>query len=551
MRLSIFALMYLLTSFVSAFAVAGSTPLTLLKDTRSQIYFPDFNDQERVKILEFSKYLFENTYVNLERKMKLYGVDPIARLKELDKTYSKLSVSEFHYKVLEIYNSVNDMHVNYYLPAPYGCYTSNLPISMQMLDDKKVYVSKVKLALKESFPEIERITPGDEVLKYDHELPLDVIAKRRSEVPASTEEGKVYQGILDLFWRAHESSFLPKKNYVTLKLQNKSGHKYVIKVPFFVSANQTCLDHHKNSLKSFSPFTLFKRLEKIKMKNDFWDEVKSTVGRNTEIEKADLENLGKTSHPDILWKVIDYHGKKMGYIKLKSFNEAELGDVEGAEVVKNLLLKELKETDGLLFDVRGNYGGQIPFAEKVSALFTNGKPPSVPFYIKANNIFLRVFTEMNLGESIEWETLLRADHESNLIIGPGPVTTEEELSSFHQVYFKKVALLTNSECFSSCDVFAGVMKDNNHVTIYGTGRSTFGGGANVWDSVIFEQLLKVKLIDYMGMRMTIRQSRRLSDNSLIEDVGVATDIYLPETVDDITNPTHSRIVAQIFKSMLE
>jgi hypothetical protein len=544
-----FRIFFSLTIGLFSIGIYASDPeFTFLKETRSKIYFPSISNEEKLKIINFSKYLFENSYVNLEHKMKLYGVDPLTRLKEVELTYTRLSAEEFHHKILEIYNSVNDYHVNYYLPAPYGCYTSTLPVAMRLLNDQKVYISRLKLNLKEFFPELEKINVGDEILRYDHQAPLEVVAERERDVPASTQEAKLDQGIIDLYWRAHYSSILPKKNFVKLKLKRKSGETYKIKVPYLVNVDHECLKYAEPSIKSLIPSLPFVQEEKLKKKSLFWDQELDIENTTPTSEKVDLDNLATTAHQDLSWKIISFQGKQMAYIKLKSFEEYELGP-RAAGLIRNLLLNELKNTDGLLFDLRGNYGGQIPFAEKLSALFTEGTAKQAPFYIRANTALLNYFETYGDSDDGDWLSLLRNDHESNKLIGPAGITSQSTLAYYKKVYDKTVAILINSECFSSCDIFAGIMKDNNKVTIYGTSKATFGGGANVWPSEIFQDLLDIQFEHYLSMRMTVRQSRRISDNSIIEDVGVPADVYLPETADDLINPKQSRIVGEIFQQM--
>jgi hypothetical protein len=531
----------------SILVFSSDVKYTLLKETRSKIHFPEISDGEKLKIVDFSLFLFENTYVNLEHKKQIYKVDPVQSLHQLKTIYADLSTDEFHEEVLKIYNSVNDFHVNYNLPTPYSCYVTTLPFSFRIVSDGKIYVSKVKENMKPLFTRIDKISVGDELLKYDHTNPLEEIKNRDAEIPASTAEGKIDQGVLDLYWRSHIASLLPKKNHVRLKLKKINGKVYSLKVPFLAHEDKACVENQNKSLSLLIPKAPIKRLEKLKLKNLFWNDQNSTKENNLGRDTVDLSKLNTTEHRDLFWKVVTYKNKSMGYLKLTSFEEYDLGP-RSAFLIKKLLLNELKDTEGLLIDVRGNYGGQIPFAERFSSLFTEGTPKVAPFYIKANPILLRSF-EDSLEKN--WLELLLTDHESNKLIGPESITPLSSLNSyFKRSYFKPVSILTNSECFSSCDIFAGIMKDNNQVTIYGTSRSTFGGGANFWRSSIFEKLLNITFENNLSMRMTIRQSRRISDNSIIEDRGVPTDVYLPETVEDLKNPEQSRIVAQIFSKMI-
>jgi hypothetical protein len=93
------------------------------------------------------------------------------------------------------------------------------------------------------------------------------------------------------------------------------------------------------------------------------------------------------------------------------------------------------------------------------------------------------------------------------------------------------------------------MKDNAHVTIYGTDHATYGGGANVIDYESLKDLLPARLTQGMTMRITLRHAHRLSNNTIIDDVGVPTDILLAETMDEVINPTSSFMIAKIFSDL--
>jgi hypothetical protein len=129
------------------------------------------------------------------------------------------------------------------------------------------------------------------------------------------------------------------------------------------------------------------------------------------------------------------------------------------------------------------------------------------------------------------------------LVGPAPMT---DLKDIDQKYFKKIALLTNSECMSSCEIFTGAMKDNSNAKIFGTDRSTFGSAANYYhDANIIGFYLNVAVPKYINTRFTMRHAHRISDNSLIDDIGILSDEVLTETKEEVINSTTSQLVVKI------
>jgi FixJ family two-component response regulator len=64
---------------------------------------------------------------------------------------------------------------------------------------------------------------------------------------------------------------------------------------------------------------------------------------------------------------------------------------------------------------------------------------------------------------------------------------------------------------------------------------------------IFEELLDIELPMTTGMRITTRLAHRVGDNTIIDDNGVKTDIYLLETKEDVLDIKKSSVVAKILK----
>ncbi|MBC7427842.1 MAG: hypothetical protein H7336_04460, partial [Bacteriovorax sp.] len=155
----------------------------LLSNKRADIQFAPLNNEERLAIIKHTKILFSKVYVNLEHKTALYEkFRPMQDLAVIGQTYPNMSDLEFHKAILAIYNSSHDYHTNYNLPAPYSCYLAYLPFQMRKTGTKKILISTTNPKIADLFPDIIKITPGDELISYNNMTPQQFIEMRKDIV---------------------------------------------------------------------------------------------------------------------------------------------------------------------------------------------------------------------------------------------------------------------------------------------------------------------------------------------------------------------------------
>lgn len=176
-------------------------------------------------------------------------------------------------------------------------------------------------------------------------------------------------------------------------------------------------------------------------------------------------------HPDI------------GFIVISSFG------VEFANEDLEIILEELKDTKGMVIDVRSNLGGFVELAARLTSYFTTEE------YVFATN---KVKNGPGLNDY--------ADSELNIIPSGSPLT-----------YTKPVMLLQGRVTFSSGSLFSIMMSYNDHVQTVG---QSFGGGtgeivegllANGWEYIISTS----NLVDWKG---------RPTDDGYEPDIPVLLDL---------------------------
>ncbi|GAB4321682.1 MAG: S41 family peptidase [Bacteroidales bacterium] len=136
---------------------------------------------------------------------------------------------------------------------------------------------------------------------------------------------------------------------------------------------------------------------------------------------------------------IEYQGKEFGYIYYGSFSDY----VESADI--DYVLGSFYNTDGLIFDIRNNGGGNVNNIYQLASRFTD-------------------------REIMVYKAAIKN--------GPG----HEDFTEYEEVwlepkgshpYLKPVILLTNRSCFSAASFFTLAMRELSQVTVIG---DTTGGG---------------------------------------------------------------------------
>ncbi|KAH9262121.1 hypothetical protein BASA82_000822 [Batrachochytrium salamandrivorans] len=94
----------------------------------------------------------------------------------------------------------------------------------------------------------------------------------------------------------------------------------------------------------------------------------------------------------VSWGVWKPNSQNLGIIKLGNFmpvlTSTDQLDVQaGIKVIRDLLTNQLKDTNSLLFDLRGNYGGHYIYMSLISQLFKEDVKSMSVIMLKNNVTF--------------------------------------------------------------------------------------------------------------------------------------------------------------------
>ncbi len=236
--------------------------------------------------------------------------------------------------------------------------------------------------------------------------------------------------------------------------------------------------------------------------------------------------------------------------------------------------------DTIVIDVRNNGGGFAGYSDNLAKLFYD-KKSKYPFYpmefrlknTKGNKELVNKFLAYGMNEfrNIESEYKLwqkdleEATQKGKTYTEPRAITQDFELietysSNFTKANGKNIIVLTNAKCYSACDLFVAIMKDQNLATkTVGETKLTGGGGANVlrWKDLV-ERNFVDKLPDNTDLSFAWRDMHSRVKNGTahrkIEGKGTQVDCVIPKTIADIKEKTeslNSNYIQKVISAVLE
>lgn len=511
----------------SAQTFAGYSTLEL---SRSKIKYPKYNLETKKLVFNQAKLALTDIFVHRDVKIKDFGpvADPLPKLNALESKLSTISDTNFHKSLTDIFIGLKDLHTMYHLPKPFSCYESFLPLRFKYVNigpGKKAFaVTDVhtKKEVLDLLPETFSVAPGDLVISYNGVPLYQAVQKKMSETYGANSEAQFRLAQDDLRYYGHGVDQLPTGDFVDLEFENAQGQRYKHKLPWITYTDDDCIKP--------APAILPIKTMKMKRMGSF---------------------KGDTEEPILYWHINSPSFGNFGYIELTSFNPQVLSNAETVIKIQNLLLNELRDTDGLVIDLRDNNGGQIPLAEKIVQLFSPREVFPLQYILKNSETNYVYFKKSDIEDPFT-ALLVAARKLGTSFTTSESISEKEEINDLGQAYFKPVAVFVNSKCYSSCEVLAAQMQDHEVGTIFGEDLQTGGGGANVYnlDKILQERFAQTDPAPFariphgQDIQFSFRQAIRVGKNAgaLIENAGVRVDRVSPMGRRDIFNATNDQLL---------
>ena len=517
---------------------------------------------DRRKLVRQALVLIESNYVHRPLKESIHGVDPVQKLRlirhRLDQaTTARMgSEYEFHREMIEVFNSVRDLHTNYVLPAPFNSTVAFLPFDLEEYFDDNERPHYIATHFVEGFSH-EHFRRGVEISHWNGVPVSRAVAVSASRHAGSNLAARHVRGLDGLTIRPLARSLPPDGEWVIVGYTDRNGVARETRQDWLVSppiADADAVDTDSVSVSAAS--------QGIDLEADLVRQTKRMLFAPAVVgaAKKKRQRLSKkpaavgeavaTAMPGVFSaRSVDTASGTFGYVRVFTFSV----DEPETFVDEFIRLIELLPQNGLMVDVRGNGGGHIFASEGLLQTLTPVaiEPEPTQFINTPLNLRICKRHEGNPAgiELGPWVESIERSVETGAAYSRGfPITPRSFANQWGQLYHGPVVLITDARCYSATDIFAAGFKDHDIGTILGVDANTGAGGANVWTHGLLRLLLRLpapadpetpyeNLPNGANMRVAIRRTLRVRERSgtPLEDLGVLPDEHHPMTKNDLLN----------------
>jgi hypothetical protein len=506
---------------------------------------------ERRQIVRQAQVLIEQLFVHLPLKRAMHAVDPLQRLRLLERRLPAYDDRRFHDEMISIFVGLRDLHTNYILPRPYAGRVAVLPFRIEAYFEGAAR-HYIVTGVAPGHPLPAPFAPGVEVTHWNG-VPIDLAVARNGDRNAGSNlDARHARGLQSMTQRPMGLLAPPDEDWVDVTyVADGATHQqrfdWVTLEPEGTATGDVpspLEDPVAGALGIDVLAEELRRAQKLVLAPEAVElELAMAAGG---AEAAGDDQLAAVSRfPDVLqFRTVTGPQGPLGYLRIRTFLVRDLAGYLD-EVARILALLP---QGGLIIDVRGNGGGVIAAGELLLQLLT-------PREIEPERLhFISTPLTLALTESAgleAWHESIGESVETGAPFSDGaPLAPQypELCNLIGQIYHGPVALITDALCYSTTDIFAAGFQDHEIGPIVGTSGNTGAGGANVWD---YETLMEA-LPDAIGplpkdasMRVAIRRTTRVGERAgdPVEDLGVVPEMVHRMTRRDLLEQNADLIAA--------
>ena len=489
---------------------------------------------EQRLIVQQALLLLEHNYALLPFKVARYGINPLQRLRLLQQRLGRPAGPgpewRLHAELVDIFNSLRDLHTRYTLPRPFSGAAVFLPFLL------KEFTEDGRLRYLVSRRQAGQPDPGPGSFRFGVEVthvngvPIARAVERFAErLPGANPHARHARAVQMFTVRSLAFAPPPDEEWIVLGYRDAGGEPREVRLVWNVTGIEAAADGPAGSVDTPLGVDVEGRQLAGLRTALFAPEFLAAAGS----EPAAAGPQSVPVEPELATvfeaRRVTTGGRTVGYLRIRSFLPGPPG-VPGFVREFLRLLGELP-ADGLVLDIRGNLGGAVLAAEMSLQALTARPVEPEPAQFAATGLNLRICrADDRLGA---WLPSMEQALETGSPYSSGvPFTSAELLGAVPQAYFGPVVLLTDARCYSAADIFADGFQDNRIGPVLGTDGNTGAGGGNVWQlGDLLTALPGEPEVPYRplphgaGLSLVIRRVLRVGPNagSPLEDYGVVPD----------------------------
>ena len=485
---------------------------------------------ERRELVRAAQVLIEQLYVHLPLKRAMHAVDPVQRLRLLDRRLAGISERRFHDELLSIFTTLRDLHTNYVLPQPFAGMTAVLPFRIENYWDGDVqrYVVTGVTDATDAPP----FGVGVDVTHWNG-IPIErAVALNGERNAGSNIDARLARGLASLTQRPIGRLAAPDEEWVDVTfVADGTTHEqrflWQVMQPPPSPAGDAPSQLTDPLGGAHGIDVLVEEIRRVQ-KLLFAPEAMAVERRAADpaAPPPDLQTISTLPHA-LEFRTVAAPQGDVGYLRIRTFRP---GAPLAAWVDEVMRILALLPQEGLIIDVRGNGGGTIPAGEWLLQLLTPRRIEPERLHFISTPLTLK-FTSLPGSFLAPWSRSIAESVETGAMFSAGlPISPEypDLCNRVGQVYHGPAVLITDALCYSTTDIFAAGFQDHEIGPVIGTSANTGAGGANVWEYAELLEAMPGELRPLpagasmrVAMRRCVRVGKRAGD--LLEDLGVASD----------------------------
>lgn len=468
---------------------AQRSSTSLLKD---ELDASPLSPDQRAAVIDVATVHLRDLHPHRELQLNVLSVDPAPALSRLREEVLQvaagtqaISETEFHQRIIRIFNSVDDLHTVYFAPAPLRNSFAFLPFRVREFypRDPAGNVTAADfivddIALDHKYP---HLVPGVRIVSWNGAPIAEAVRASGEAGFGNNPSARLVRGLQRLTFRVLASQELPEKRFVGIGFIDLKGRRKDAWIPWTFGTVPPALASDLLSLPDQDPTdpSIVNRPLRESIPSSSPRRVPVAV-KSTECESLAADIVTTSQGP-------------LGVITL--FNFLPFNRTEFFSEVVRLLSTSLPQ-NGVVIDLRSNLGGFGEICQSFPQLFTTS--PIVPVQIRLRNQRLVNIASTRLPNPFESEEARAIRIENGLAairIGDqflpstdGGIT--DLVNSFPAYnYLAPVVLLTSAESYSCAEAITSNFIDNGIGLVIGVDDTTGGGGSIQTDTVQVPVLL--------------------------------------------------------------